>query len=272
MGRAVTGLAEGRAAKAIAGRGRPNDEGEANAPPHHIHSAADDRRGAGGRRRRRAGDAFDSRRQRHPADPLPVPDRRRQNGTAYNATINWATDQSQTHRLRDLRAGRASSPTPHTGRTAARPRSRSTACPSISGRPSSRACCRGPRTPTACCSATRPRPAGPDASPTFTTPPPPGATTPFSFAVFGDWGATDSTGTNPDQANLMTQIAASGASFALSTGDIGLFRRKPDQLRRPLPDGRQHLRRSSGRPSTSWSGTASRCSPRPATMASTPPS
>ena len=39
--------------------------------------------------------------------------------------------------------------------------------------------------------------------------------------MFGDWGATDSTGANPDQANLDAQIAASGATFAVSTGDTG---------------------------------------------------
>ncbi len=62
---------------------------------------------------------------------------------------------------------------------------------------------------------------GTDVSPTFTTPPLPGDNTPFSFAVFGDWGATDATGANPDQANLDAQIAASGATFAVSAGDTG---------------------------------------------------
>ena len=62
---------------------------------------------------------------------------------------------------------------------------------------------------------------GTDASLTFTTPPPPGGSSPFTFAVIGDWGATDSTGANPDQANLLAQLGASGASFAVSTGDIG---------------------------------------------------
>ena len=62
---------------------------------------------------------------------------------------------------------------------------------------------------------------GLDLSPAFTTPPAPGSADSFSFAVFGDWGATDSTGANPDQANLDAQIAVSGASFALSLGDVG---------------------------------------------------
>jgi Calcineurin-like phosphoesterase len=37
--------------------------------------------------------------------------------------------------------------------------------------------------------------------------------------VLGDWGAVDATGNNPDQANLMSRIAASGARFAVGTGD-----------------------------------------------------
>jgi fibronectin type 3 domain-containing protein len=58
-----------------------------------------------------------------------------------------------------------------------------------------------------------------DPSPRFRTLPPTGATAPFSFAVFGDWGQVDSVSQNPDQANVMAQIAASGARFALTTGD-----------------------------------------------------
>jgi Calcineurin-like phosphoesterase len=60
---------------------------------------------------------------------------------------------------------------------------------------------------------------GSDASPVFTTPPAPGSGASFKFAVFGDMGATNSSGTNPDQANLDQQIAASGALFAMTTGD-----------------------------------------------------
>ncbi len=40
----------------------------------------------------------------------------------------------------------------------------------------------------------------------------------YSFVVFGDWGETSATG-NPDQANLMAQIARTGARFAVTTGD-----------------------------------------------------
>ncbi len=57
---------------------------------------------------------------------------------------------------------------------------------------------------------------GSSASPSFTTPQPPGGTQPFSFDVFGDWGDTSSGA----QAAVDQQIAASGAPFALSTGDI----------------------------------------------------
>jgi hypothetical protein len=62
---------------------------------------------------------------------------------------------------------------------------------------------------------------GSDPSPQFNSQIPAGASTPFSFAVFGDWGLSGPDGTNPDQARLMSQIASSGARFALTTGDNG---------------------------------------------------
>ncbi len=62
---------------------------------------------------------------------------------------------------------------------------------------------------------------GTDTAPTFKSQVAAGSGTPFSFAVFGDWGQVDSTGSNPDQANLMRQIAASGVRFAITTGDTG---------------------------------------------------
>ena len=46
------------------------------------------------------------------------------------------------------------------------------------------------------------------------------AATPFKFAVLGDWGQGYAAG-NPGQAGVMSQIASSGARFAMSTGDIG---------------------------------------------------
>jgi hypothetical protein len=62
---------------------------------------------------------------------------------------------------------------------------------------------------------------GDDPSPRFRTQVPSGSDEPFSFVVVGDWGFVDGNGANPHQANLMQQIAASGARFALSSGDNG---------------------------------------------------
>jgi chitodextrinase len=58
-------------------------------------------------------------------------------------------------------------------------------------------------------------------SPRFKTQVPAGSSEPFSFVVFGDWGAVDENGANPDQAALIAQIAASKARFAITTGDNG---------------------------------------------------
>ncbi|HEY9529470.1 MAG TPA: DNRLRE domain-containing protein, partial [Anaerolineales bacterium] len=62
---------------------------------------------------------------------------------------------------------------------------------------------------------------GSDSSPSFWTQMPMGSTQSFSFAVFGDWGYVDSSGTNPYQAHVMSLIASSGARFAVTTGDNG---------------------------------------------------
>jgi hypothetical protein len=48
---------------------------------------------------------------------------------------------------------------------------------------------------------------------------PAGSNTPYTFAVLGDWGEVDQNGQNPDLANVMSQIASSGAQFAVTTGD-----------------------------------------------------
>jgi hypothetical protein len=61
---------------------------------------------------------------------------------------------------------------------------------------------------------------GSDPAPQFVTQLPAGSAKAFSFAVLGDWGKTYASG-NPDQANLMAQIAASGARFAVASGDAG---------------------------------------------------
>jgi hypothetical protein len=62
---------------------------------------------------------------------------------------------------------------------------------------------------------------GGDGSPEFTTQVPAGAPDAYSFAVFGDWGQTNSAGDNPDTTRLMGQIASSGARFAVTVGDNG---------------------------------------------------
>jgi hypothetical protein len=62
---------------------------------------------------------------------------------------------------------------------------------------------------------------GSDSPPSFWTQIPMGATGSFSFAVFGDWGYVNSSGTNPYQANVMSRLASSGARFAVTTGDNG---------------------------------------------------
>jgi chitodextrinase len=66
---------------------------------------------------------------------------------------------------------------------------------------------------------------GTAASPSFTTLDAADATTPVTFDVFGDWGDTTNSGVNDgtlnaNQAALDAQIAASGARFAITTGDI----------------------------------------------------
>lgn len=73
---------------------------------------------------------------------------------------------------------------------------------------------------------------GTDPAPSFWTQVPPGTTQSFSFIVIGDWGYVDSSGTNPYQANLMSLIASSGARFAVTTGDNGY----PDGNQKNLGD------------------------------------
>jgi hypothetical protein len=60
---------------------------------------------------------------------------------------------------------------------------------------------------------------GGDHSPTFQSQVATGSTDSYKFAVFGDWGSVRSDGKNPDQEKLMQRIAASGAEFAVTTGD-----------------------------------------------------
>ncbi len=60
-----------------------------------------------------------------------------------------------------------------------------------------------------------------NASPRFTTQVAVGDTSGFTFDVLGDWGQVGTDGTNPDQSNLMKQIAGSGARFLVTVGDNG---------------------------------------------------
>jgi Calcineurin-like phosphoesterase len=60
---------------------------------------------------------------------------------------------------------------------------------------------------------------GSEPAPTFRTQVAPGSAQPFSFAVFGDWGAVGTSGTNAQQADVISRIASSGARFALTIGD-----------------------------------------------------
>lgn len=62
---------------------------------------------------------------------------------------------------------------------------------------------------------------GTDASPVFRTQLAAGSTATFSFAVIGDWGSQETSSLNTHQANVLAQIAGSGARFAVTTGDIG---------------------------------------------------
>lgn len=73
---------------------------------------------------------------------------------------------------------------------------------------------------------------GGDPAPAFWTQVASGTDQPFTFAVFGDWGQVDSSGTNPYQASVMSLIAGSGARFAVTTGDNGY----PDGNQKNLGD------------------------------------
>src|SRR3954453_5932316 len=62
---------------------------------------------------------------------------------------------------------------------------------------------------------------GTDTPPAFRSQLGHGSTVAVTCGVFGDWGQVDGMGENADQANLMSQIASSGARFAATTGDTG---------------------------------------------------
>src|SRR5215211_5871447 len=73
---------------------------------------------------------------------------------------------------------------------------------------------------------------GTDPAPSFWTQVPIGSSQSFSFVVIGDWGQVDASGTNSYQANLMSLMASSGARFAMTTGDNGY----PDGNQKNLGD------------------------------------
>src|ERR1051325_3692140 len=62
---------------------------------------------------------------------------------------------------------------------------------------------------------------GSDPAPAFWSQVPSGGNQPYSFDVIGDWGMVDSAGNNSYQAKLMSLIASSGARFVVTTGDNG---------------------------------------------------
>ena len=140
-----------------------------------------------------------------------------------SATVNWATDRSRTNgRIKYGEAGAE----PCTARSLTGTRSSIT----INGasryqwratltglKPGARYCYRvefGATSPIIDL-------LGSDPSPTFRTQVPAGSSEPFSFAVFGDWGAAGETegGADNRQAQLMSEIATSGVRFAVGTGD-----------------------------------------------------
>jgi hypothetical protein len=137
-------------------------------------------------------------------------------GSTYNATINWATDRSQTTGYATYGQDGVESSTAHRANA-------SKTSITVNGVPEYqwKAKVTGLLGSTAYdyrvfFSNPTLDLLGTDASLSFTTPPA-GATGSFSFAVFGDWGSTvDPT----DQAGVDAQIANSGALFTLSAGDV----------------------------------------------------
>jgi chitodextrinase len=124
------------------------------------------------------------------------------------ATINWATDRSDTSGL--VRYGRvgAEACTAHAYQWKAQ----------LNLEPGTRYCY---RVYLGTSPVSQIDLLGSDPAPSFWTQVPTGANESFSFVVFGDWGYVDASGTNPYQANLMSLMAASGSRFSVTTGDNG---------------------------------------------------
>ena len=73
---------------------------------------------------------------------------------------------------------------------------------------------------------------GSDSAPAFWTQIPAGGKQSYSFAVIGDWGMVDAAGNNLYQAKLMSLMASSGVRFVVTTGDNGY----PDGNQKNLGD------------------------------------
>jgi hypothetical protein len=135
-------------------------------------------------------------------------------GTTYNATINWATDRSQTTGYATYGQSGLESATAHRANG-----SKTSITVNGVAEYQWKAKITGLKPGTSYSyrlffSNPVVDLLGVDTSPTFTTSPSSGS---YSFAVLGDWGSDTNTG---DQAKLMSQIAVSGASFILSAGDV----------------------------------------------------
>jgi purple acid phosphatase-like protein/calcineurin-like phosphoesterase family protein len=140
-------------------------------------------------------------------------------GGSGNATMNWATDQSQTTGYATYGVAGTESCTAHRANA-----SKTNITVGSTGEEQWKAKITGLVPNTRYCyrvffSNPTVDLLGSDASPQFWSMPAAGSEQPFSFAVTGDWGMTDANGNNPDQANLERQIAASGARFILGAGD-----------------------------------------------------
>ena len=136
-----------------------------------------------------------------------------------NATLNWATDQSQTTGYATYGAVGTEACTAHRANG-----SKTNISVNGVGEEQWKAMITGLTPGTQYCyrlffSSPTVDLLGSDPSPQFWSMIPSGSSTPLTFAVTADWGLTGADGTNSDQANLEQQIAASGARFILGGGD-----------------------------------------------------
>ena len=140
-----------------------------------------------------------------------------------SVTVNWATARTSSV-SGSVTVGEVGGPTPCAAQTVPATKTRITVT-SVS-QYQWRATVRGLRPDATYCyrvylgSSPRTDLLGSDPSPTFTAGLPAQPTTPFSFAVFGDWGQANADSANPEQEKLLARMANSPARFAVSTGDI----------------------------------------------------